>query len=100
MTSDLTTVHDRNPSGYGTGGWPSLDDAPAAVPHFTRGFQSAKSPFGLGSQVQTWRYQMPRLSARFRDWPMTRGGSAAVHAAIGTRCSTPFSLKLPSALRS
>jgi hypothetical protein len=29
-------------------------------------FQSANTPLGLGSHVQTWRYQMPRRSAFLR----------------------------------
>ena len=42
-------------------------------------------PEGLGSQVQTWRYQIPSFSARFSFCPMIVGGSSLVHAEIGTR---------------
>ena len=40
---------------------------------------------------------MPRLSARLSFCPMISVGSALVHAGIGTRYSTPFSLNRPPA---
>ncbi len=42
--------------------------------HRTSGFQSAKTPAGLGFQIQAWRYQMPRPLARLNGCPMRVGG--------------------------
>ena len=50
-------------------------------------------PEGLGSQVQTWRYQIPSFSARFSFCPMIVGGSSRVHAEIGTRYSDTIQLE-------
>jgi hypothetical protein len=68
VTVSLWPVHATSPAVVGRGCPPQwgIAEALPLVPHFTRGFQSAKSPLGLGSQVQTCRYQMPKRSARLR----------------------------------
>ena len=58
-----------------------------------------KEPDGFGSQIHTCRYQIPRLSARFKLCPMIVGGSLRDQAAMGTMRPDAVNLDRPSGVR-